>query len=63
MWYELSVVDGLLCRGRTETKNTRNLQEWLVKMVRQRIWFLDQDRLVEHTVGSCLACQAAKGDY
>ena len=63
MWYELSAVDGLLCRGRTETKNTRNLQEWLVKMVRQRIWFLDLDRLVEWRIGSYLACQAAKVDY
>ena len=33
------------------------------RMLRQRIWFPDMERLVEQTIGSCLTCQASTGEY
>ena len=84
VWTELSVVDGLLCRGSRlvippgqRPGYSGSIREWLVemahdghmgmdatkRMLRQRIWFPDMDRLVERTIGSCLACQASTGEY
>ena len=56
---------------------TGSIREWLVemahdgpmgmvttkRMLRQRIWFPDMDRLIERIIGSCLACQASTGEY